>query len=648
MKTRILQIIKKPAIYFCIFGNILFHNFYCFSQYDTSRQPIYFHISHHQEAVGSPLKGFPLYGRFKENLKTELELLDSYGVVSDQSFSDFIVSVILYMDSTGLDPNATDIFTWFNKSNQNLGYHFHPSTWDVNIRLDKIKNLDLESAIIEYYKWEKAYYDWSDCITQQINNSDFCGTLDTTRLGGIALMLEYFKKPLVNECLTLLNPAAGQVIRQKYGQEFPVVGQAGAPHSYYASSNFGELWMSDWMFTTEPGLYVFKIMGNLFIQNRSQAWMEGLFETEQVKQILNLLSPDIPHIFAIHLTVPPIFDNSLKNNLDFLTEEFIPKNPGSRFISTYDIPDLVLPNSCEYTMTDLEGFAMDLLNNWSGRPPAYAKIKDRYTSLAALFKALYLALKSWYKSPVPHNWPDKIEVPEFIWPPNGERIKLLNDIRLAEGVSFASMLIAINNLDNNDTIPYTIYLPGEGLPIQANSAEFLNGMCNLFLRLRQGESMGKLYILPSYIIPVSYIPVEKFQSDTSNHYIPTYSDWLSGLQLWTAEPLTLKKSNIISTEEFLKNDIKPGFFLEQNYPNPFKEFTEIKFYVSENMHVLLDIYDILGTKLFNLTDNDFNQGWHSFTYRASNISNAYNKANIYICKMSTKNGYMQKKLVMIK
>jgi len=128
-----------------------------------ARAPIYFNVIHHQEAVGNPCtdtEGFPLWESFKENLRNELTLLDSRGIVSDQYFSDFLVSVVHYMELSGRDPQASQVFEWFKNSGQHLGYHFHPTTWDVYIRADEIADLPFEDAVAQYETWEEAYYYW--------------------------------------------------------------------------------------------------------------------------------------------------------------------------------------------------------------------------------------------------------------------------------------------------------------------------------------------------------------------------------------------------------------------------------------------------------------------------------------------------------
>lgn len=622
------------------------------AQTDTipGQQPVFFHISHHQEDVGRYSTGFPKFRRFKENLKQELNLLDHYGVVSDQCFSDFIVSVILYKDSTD-DPGADSIFYWFNHSNQNLGYHFHPSTWDIMIRLDKIKDMDLDQGIAEYTKWEKAYYDWSDCDSSHLDTSIFCGKLDTTRLGGIQLMQQYFTKPVVNECLTMLNPAAGQVIRNKFGSQNPIIGQAGNIHSYYTYDAFQNLWVSDWMFSNEPGIYVYKMMGNYYIQNRSVAWLEGLMDVEMLQQVLAVLPREIPHIFAIHLTVPPEGDSTLKQHLKYLTREFLPNNPGSCFISTSEIPDIIDTNSYEFSMSDLEAACIYTLSQWHGRPPAFVQYNDKYTSLAALYIALQNTINTWHNSPSPRAWPSSVRVPEFIRPPLGRKaLTAPSDSRLSDGFPFGLMLQAIESQNSSDSIPYYSYIPNIGTPMQTNASEFLNGMCSIFLRLRQGDTSihNLLYILPSYIIPISYLPVETFLNDTGNHVAYTNMDWLSALQLWTIEAVRLKTLNKLSITDYQKTNHDLDFQLLQNYPNPFSESTTIKFFVSKRMNLHLDVFDLMGKNISTLAAGNFYPGWHTVLWNGtSNCGNRCN-GNIFFIRLTTENGSLQKKAVMIR
>ena len=516
----------------------------------SGKAPIYFYVSHHQEAVGSSYLGFPNFDRFKRNLRHEMELLDRYGVVSDQYFSDFIVSVVLYMRDSAKDPNAEDVFQTFNQSRQNLGYHFHPTTWtatdpEVLIRLEKIKDLPFDQAVMEYDKWERAYYDWSGCMGQPGSGGGtcFCGSLDPNRLGGVRLMEQYFAKPVRAECLTIWNAPVGQVWRQRYGDT--VVGWIGNPHSYYTTGNAQYLWQSDWTFSPEPHVYVYRMMGLTFVKTFSNAWAERLAPVSQIRQSLAALPRDMPHVFHIHLTIPGDDHDPLEDTLEYLTQSFIPANPGSRFISSADIPSLVAASPRQFTMADLDQGAIHLLQNWHGRPPAFVKYSGGAMSLASLFKALQAAMQSYLADTGLRTWPGSVTVADTIRPPLGLESDLPADARLWQPISVASMESAVLALATDNTVPYTVAIPviGEdpGLPIQANAAEFLNGMATLFRHLRQGDTIGSMHITPGYIVPLSNIPTEAARQTGQ---IKTLLDWTNDLQLWTLEPLRLKTAGL--------------------------------------------------------------------------------------------------------
>ena len=48
-----------------------------------------------------------------------------------------------------------------------------------------------------------------------------------------------------------------------------------------------------------------------------------------------------------------------------------------------------------------------------------------------------------------------------------------------------------------------------------------------------------------------------------------------------------------------------GFVLFQNFPNPFNATTEIIFNVPEKSHIKIDVYNILGTLVRELTDGEY-------------------------------------------
>ena len=129
------------------------------------KAPIYFNFHAHAEGVGNPCPDGtfnPDFDQFKNGLQAQLTFLEEQDVVTDQCFSDYVVSVILYRKWVLDDEDADHIFTWFQNSRQNLGYHFHPATAEPDIRQKKVEqqNLPFDQAVARYERWESAYYDW--------------------------------------------------------------------------------------------------------------------------------------------------------------------------------------------------------------------------------------------------------------------------------------------------------------------------------------------------------------------------------------------------------------------------------------------------------------------------------------------------------
>jgi len=73
--------------------------------------------------------------------------------------------------------------------------------------------------------------------------------------------------------------------------------------------------------------------------------------------------------------------------------------------------------------------------------------------------------------------------------------------------------------------------------------------------------------------------------------------------------------------------------LFQNYPNPFNEQTEIHFDLNQDSHVTLTVFDVLGRKVRQLADTNFEAGAHFLTFNARNLS-----SGVYFIQLETDRG----------
>jgi len=92
-----------------------------------------------------------------------------------------------------------------------------------------------------------------------------------------------------------------------------------------------------------------------------------------------------------------------------------------------------------------------------------------------------------------------------------------------------------------------------------------------------------------------------------------------------------------------ENKLPTEYRLEQNYPNPFNPSTIIKFGIPERTNVVIKIYDILGSEVITLINQEMDIGWYEVQFNASNYS-----SGIYIYRMQAGNYISTKKMLLVK
>ena len=69
------------------------------------------------------------------------------------------------------------------------------------------------------------------------------------------------------------------------------------------------------------------------------------------------------------------------------------------------------------------------------------------------------------------------------------------------------------------------------------------------------------------------------------------------------------------------------------YPNPFQEFTNIKFELNEESHVSLMVYDLSGKRIITLVDKVLSSGIHSFEWHGDNEAGDLIDNGVYIYRL---------------
>ena len=85
------------------------------------------------------------------------------------------------------------------------------------------------------------------------------------------------------------------------------------------------------------------------------------------------------------------------------------------------------------------------------------------------------------------------------------------------------------------------------------------------------------------------------------------------------------------------------FTLEQNYPNPFNPSTVIKYSISETGFVILNVYNLLGTKIAELVNDVQQAGKYEVSFDASNLA-----SGIYVYSLQSGSFNSVKKMILMK
>ncbi|MGC8652870.1 MAG: alpha-amylase family glycosyl hydrolase, partial [Candidatus Kryptoniota bacterium] len=100
-----------------------------------------------------------------------------------------------------------------------------------------------------------------------------------------------------------------------------------------------------------------------------------------------------------------------------------------------------------------------------------------------------------------------------------------------------------------------------------------------------------------------------------------------------------------------KNGNLPAqYVLEQNYPNPFNPSTNIQFSIGNRMpvHVVLDIFNVLGQKVRTLVDDYRSQGTYRVTWDGKNDAGLSVASGVYFYLLKSNNFVSTKKMLLLK
>jgi hypothetical protein len=101
-------------------------------------------------------------------------------------------------------------------------------------------------------------------------------------------------------------------------------------------------------------------------------------------------------------------------------------------------------------------------------------------------------------------------------------------------------------------------------------------------------------------------------------------------------------SDIFSSNEE-NSDILKQFSISQNYPNPFNPSTSIQYAIPIRQYVTLKIYDVLGTEIETLVNEEKPAGSYEVEFDGSNLG-----SGIYFCELRVGENLSIKKMLLLK
>ena len=219
-------------------------------------------------------------------------------------------------------------------------------------------------------------------------------------------------------------------------------------------------------------------------------------------------------------------------------------------------------------------------------------------------------------------------------------------------------------VENRQKIGYDSYLPGSGLLIwhidrsqPDNSQEWWPGLVtdNHFLvALEQADGLYEMEHKTDR--GDSGDPFPGVMNNTSFSILTNpgsqyYSDSISPIMIDNiSTSASIMTADLIVGLSTGSDDIPLPVTMElaQNYPNPFNPSTTIDFYVSEPTPVTLEIFNLMGQKVRTLINGQAARGNTSLIWKGFNDNGQPVTSGVYFYKLSVKDSFLTRKMILIR
>ncbi len=145
------------------------------------------------------------------------------------------------------------------------------------------------------------------------------------------------------------------------------------------------------------------------------------------------------------------------------------------------------------------------------------------------------------------------------------------------------------------------------LGISDLSSQALNDLC--FTQELTGWFVGQNGIVYKYVVDTSFVGIKAHDGR-----------------------LNVPKSNVLIS----------------NYPNPFNPVTNFRFYLPENAHTQLAIYDVNGRRIAVLIEKRLTKGWHQIQWNAADVQGKTLPSGVYFYRLTAGKNRASGKLLLVK
>jgi len=112
----------------------------------------------------------------------------------------------------------------------------------------------------------------------------------------------------------------------------------------------------------------------------------------------------------------------------------------------------------------------------------------------------------------------------------------------------------------------------------------------------------------------------------------------------TIDFMITSSDGIMMTKSFIFSYTGPKEFkLEQNFPNPFNPTTKIQYQLPQDARVTLKVYDILGSEVATLVNEEQEAGYKEVQFNGNNIA-----SGMYVYRLQAGDFISTKKMLMVK